>query len=211
MKLFILFIALFYSNIAFSQTKNSIQLSTSFMYFPSFFNKGLGIFECQELSYERNIKSKLALGGNFSRWNTLGWTWGEPFRLVKAKQGKYKVDLENPLYQVKYKFYEIYMNYFLLQRKHHSITLSPHISVANGTNTYLSKVEFYQEPFSTWVHVVYQEFLIKKQSHFGAGLGINYDLLFWKQKIILGVNAKYSYFPNTFTQFNFGLHTGFNF
>lgn len=194
------------------QSKNSINISTGGLYFPKYNLFNYGIFIHYGISYEHKIKPKIGVGLSFSQWSTTKeWAWGGNFSL-SPRIDRLVVNLEKPFKWELYKFYNIFVDYNVVNKKRYSFSVVPEFCVAKGVDTYV-KSAVYSDDLggSGWVDLVSFEFIYKKNTYLGAGLGAEYDLKLFNQRLLVGINSKINYYPKAFLQVSYGIHTGFNF
>lgn len=112
-----------------------------------------------------------------------------------------------------YNYFDVGVQYNILQHKQHIISFIGGISLAYGTDRYLEKAYWiYGQGYPEWGHIVHLEFRDEKATYWGGVAGIKYDYLFWKNRINIGPEFAARYYTNGFPyQFSYGLHIGFNF
>jgi hypothetical protein len=193
--------------LGYGQPKNSLKVLSGNVYFPQYNLFNPGIFTQYGLSYERNLTAKKSIGISVMRWGVKGGALGASVSLRARKS--YYVDLKNAQRQDKYKFYSLFFNYAILNKKYHTLSISPELSVAHGYDAYVKRAEYFYE--FGYPHLSYVEFLVLHQKHLGGSLGLSYQVKLLKEHLLLGINGKISYYPKAFLQMNYGLQAGFAF
>ncbi len=211
-----LFLLLFIGNICMAQSrKNSILIGSGMLHIPNpsphlYLDPRLSAFSF--ISYERKLSRKFGLGLQYAQWKNAYGGGNCSYEAVYAlpqNPSNYKVDLINPIEREKFRFYDFSVNYALFDKKKHALSCNAGISVANGWNYYLVRVLEFPHPHYIEKHRVYSP--LTNETYWGFSSNLRYNVLLFKQRLLLGVNVKYSYYHNEFSQFNYCLLTGFNF
>ena len=195
--------------------KNTFLIGTGMLHIPTktsyvYFKPQLISFSY--ISYERKINQKFGVGLSYSQWRNEPGNKRSSYGVLYSlplDPANLVVDSIHPLEREKYRFFDISMSYSLLNKKRHALNCSAGLSIANGWNYYVIRIIEYQRPDYVERHRVYAP--EKNESYWGFSSNARYNALFFKQRLLLGVNVKYSYYFNAISQFNYCFVAGFNF
>ncbi len=188
------------------QHKNKIDFFTGFTWFPLVYDAPSDkIYSQYGISYEYRFKKRIGIGISFSRWHRTR-------RCCSISVGKIELEVDSihPKTQTGYQFYNLFVNFSILDTKYHNISIAPEFSIAKGQDDYIVKAFFLYRPDGTY-HLVSSEYLSKWNPHAGAGFGVKYQAKLLNQHLLLGINSKLSYYHNHFLQWTYGINAGYSF
>ena len=168
------------------------------------------------IGVSRKIKENIAIEVKYYFPNTNfnpDRTLASPYRFLTTEE---EIDNYNDIGKLirrwSYHYFDVGIRYEAFSAKNQSLSFRQNLSLAYGTDVYLTDLGALwissDEPF----HIIYRQYDKRKKVHYGGVTGIAYDYHLWKNKINIGLDVAVRYYTGGFPfQVNYGLHLGYNF
>jgi len=190
-----------------SAQKNNIELALCGYKFFSVVQQLNAPFNMLKIKYSRYITPNNSLFVQYSHAPLNGWLSAE-VNSGLAKESLGKLTSHN-----QYNYYDLGIQHDFIKHARHTLAGFLGISVANGTDQYLSAI-LWTEPTSSEPngHPFHAEYDDRSGVYGGFISGVRYDFSFAKSRLKIGPSFWVRYYTNSFPfQINYGVSMGYNF